>query len=196
MRNLGVDPEARDYPVVMPSTPPLMRLTIGLLGLGLCLAACGGTQSGVFSSVQATVTPAPTGSPTVAPTPSPTVDPAAAGRAYLAAVDALKAIQCTLGSSQDFELAKADAATMADALRVFADTLRKIAMPAGLEDDQQDLLRAVAASEQAARSLSTSVTPGEFDARADTADARMQEAAAISNLIRGELGLESSPGGC
>jgi hypothetical protein len=160
----------------------------------LLLAACGGTQSAVFSSVQPTVAPTATASP--APTPSPTVDAAAAGRAYLAAVEALKAIQCTLGSSQDFEVAKAESATMADALRVFADTLRKIAMPAGLEDDQQDLVRAVAASEQAERDLSTSITPGQFDTRAATVRARRQEAAAISNLIRGELGLESSPGGC
>jgi hypothetical protein len=162
------------------------------------MAACGGTQSAVFSLVQATVAPtaSPTPTPSPAPTPSPTVDAVAAGKAYLAAVEAVKEIQCTLGPTQDLEVAKAQGATMADALRVFADAVRKIPMPAALEDDKQDLLRAVAASEQAERYLSTSATTGEFDARAVTADARSQESAAISNLIRGELGLPSSPGGC
>lgn len=36
----------------------------------------------------------------------------------------------------DLEVAKAQAVTQADAFRAFADALRKIPMPAALEDDQ------------------------------------------------------------
>lgn len=164
----------------------------------LCLAACGGTQSAVFSSLQATVAPTATSTPTAspAPTPSPTVDPAAAGRAFLAAVAPLNALKCSQVATQDLEVAKGYEVAQADALRVLADVLRQIAMPADLEDDKQDLLHALAASEQAARFLADSATTQEFDARSVTADTRNNEAAAISNFIRAELGLESTTGGC
>ena len=182
-----------------------MRWLAPLLVAILATSCAGSPQASTFESVGSAVD-APLASagasPTLTPSPSPSPTPfdiAATADGYLAIVEALNATACAQNPailSGDLATAQAGWAIVADADRVFADGLRQVEFPPELASAKEDMLRASAASEQSARALAAAATMEQYNAIIVQNDSTQREASSLSNYIRGELGLASTPGSC
>ena len=133
------------------------------------------------------------------PTPSPSVDPAAAGAGYLELAAAYNAVLCRqlpALDSGDLAQSKAAYAELAAANRVLADGLRAMQLPDSLADTKRELLMEIAAVERSMTDLANAGSVEEYNARWEALQATQAAAGDLSNFIRGELGIPSTPGSC
>ena len=138
-----------------------------------------------------------TPTPTVEPTPAPTVDRAGAAQAYLELATAYNAVLCERSGALDagdLEQSKGAQAAVAEANRTLADGLRAIEFPEELAATKQELLMAFAAVERTATALANAATVEDYNAMLAAHESNQGEAGELSNFLRAELGLESTPG--
>lgn len=185
---------------------------LNVSGLVLVLVACAAQVSPAEDSspgasasplsVNMTASPSPSASPTptVTPSPSPTpISRESVGVAFLDILDANNKIVCEANrafASNDLEQWKTAARNIADSVRVRTDNVREVEFPPDLADFKQSYIAASATFEQAIRAQSAASTFQDWTA-VDNAviDANLDSSAA-ANLLRGELGLPSTPGSC
>jgi hypothetical protein len=164
------------------------------LGLVLALPGCGGAAS---TSSGAAVSPSLAAAST--PTPQPSVDPAVAGAAYVelaAAYNAALCQQMPALNSGDLEQGKAAYGVLAAANRVLADGFRALQLPPELAETKQELVMAIAAVERSMTDLANAESVEEFNARLENLQGNQATAGDLSNFMRGELGVPSTPGSC
>lgn len=189
----------------------LTRTAIGF-ALVLLVVGCSG-EATASASAQATApslaptstptpsaTPTPTPLPTSTPSPSPTpISRESVGEAFLDILDASNKIVCEENSAfdtNDLEQWKTAARNIADGVRVRTDAVRDLEFPPDLEEMKQSYVAVSATFEQVIRAQSAAATFQEWAALNEAVSEANLASAGAANLLRGELGLPSTPGSC
>lgn len=178
-----------------------MRRVAAIL-MTMALAGCGTIVSETFSSVGTSLPVAsqpPASASRSASTPVPSVDRLAAGTAYKELADAYNATLCrqmAAINSGDLAQAKAGYGALARANRTLADGLRALELPPELAIAKQRLVEAFAAVERSMTTIANAPSVEEFNTHLTTLQAYQAAAGDLSNFLRGELGITSTPGSC
>jgi hypothetical protein len=157
---------------------------LAVLAVLSALTACSGSLSG-----------ASTASPKTQPTPRPT-SLEALGAAYTKIAKTANAVSCKAtavfsNASSTVAQLKQAAATLAKAIRVAADGMRKLPWPPDIEPDAKALIKVEAATEAAYLAVSQETTRDAVITALNEAYEVSKAAPAAANLLRGDLGISS-----